>query len=153
MPNLCLLIYIAQFEVIFCTVSAPNYVLWVLFSRLGHFSDAESADVVLAAAAYENGIEVAKTNRAAVLELLVRVLSKHLNELDVLLANASFDSHLVALSHHAKGLILVCVFVYLLDVISQDWQSHLNYPLSKEALQVAVMLAVLREPSVSKAKI
>ena len=109
MPDLCFLVYIAEFEVIFRTVGASNYVLRVLLGRLGHFSDAQSADVVLAAAAYEDCIEVAQTYWTAVLELLVRVLSKHLNKLDVLLADARFYSHLVALSNHSKRLLLVGV--------------------------------------------
>ena len=64
--------------------------------------------------------------------MLECVLNKDFDKLNVLFADVGFHSHLVALSNLAESLVLVAVIVDLLNLVSQDWQSHrLNYPLSK----------------------
>ena len=80
-------------------MSAANGKLVVFLSLLGHFAYTNSADVVFAARADQHGVEVHKTDWAAVLVdvSLVRVVGLH--PLYFFLADVCLDAHFVASTH------------------------------------------------------
>ena len=109
-------------------VGAPNSILGIFLCRLSHFTNAESADVVFAASAHKDRIEVPQTNRTAVFELVVSFVSQVLYKLYLLFADVSPDAHFVSQSDLAKYFFLATV-IKLLNVIPQGRQCLLKLKL------------------------
>lgn len=91
---------VCQAELEDVALGAQNSIVVAVLGPLGHVADAEAADVILAAGADQNGVEVAEADRALVLEFFlfllilagVEILHKH-----VLLVDVRLDADLVAL--------------------------------------------------------
>lgn len=83
-------------------MGAENFEIGITLSLLGHVAYAKAANVVIAAAGDEDGVEVAQTNGTVVLEDLAllgvirRVIIPHL---DLALSHASFYANFVSFTN------------------------------------------------------
>ena len=81
-----------------CTCDAE---FWICLSFLSHITNAEAADVVVAAGGDKDGVEVSQADRTVVLKdlaLYVVVSWIDISNLDILFVNICLDPHFVSLS-------------------------------------------------------
>ena len=91
--------HIAEPVVLDHAVGASDNKLRFFLCLFSHFSNAESANIILATATNKDGIEVTETNWAAIFEFICAVRIIRFYAFDILFAFVSLYSYFVAGSH------------------------------------------------------
>jgi len=86
-------------ELIRHAVHTPDDVAGGGLCFLGHLTDAEPTDIVVAAGASQNVIEVAQTHRAAILVGVAFAAVEVIDVLDLVLGDEGLYPHFIARSH------------------------------------------------------
>lgn len=69
LPHDAVMLSVSQPKVLSHAVRAPDTIGWLNIFSLGHLTDAETANVVLAAITHQNAVEVSEADRTAKYEL------------------------------------------------------------------------------------
>lgn len=98
-------LYIFKFKIILKAVRAFDHKLGVSFCLLSHVTDAKTAKIVLTTARSENGIEITKAYRTAILVFHLFLSDKWIVVLvfNITLAYTSLDSYLIPVSNLIKS--------------------------------------------------